>query len=141
MAYKNATRVGNFFTKKLLSQMIISIDEEAIKVMNAAGNFKVANLPENCVVQSASVYVEKTGAGGPVDVGTTEGGAEILDNADVSTAVGVVGTIVGKFGTGTGKPVFVTLAAKPTGKFHILIEYLELETKTGSMTAVDTTSA
>ena len=140
MAHKNVTRVGDFFAKKLLSQMVITIDNETAKQFTAAGNYKVANLPENCVVTEAFVVVTKGGTGGVVDVGTTEGGAELIADA-VVTAAGVVGALVGKVVTGTGKSVYINLAAAPTARFSIVIQYLELGTKTGSYTLTDNVSA
>ncbi len=140
MAHVNATRVGDFNQKKLLSQMVIELNADTVEGM-AAGNYKVANLPEDCIVQNAYAFVTKTGAGGPLALGTTEAGTDLLSAIDVNTATGETGTFADKVHTGTGKPVYMTVAAAITAEAVIVIEYIELTVRTGSMTRVDTKSA
>ena len=72
-----------------------------------------------------------------VTVGTTEGGTEILSAGD-STTLDETGTFTGKTSTGTGVPVYVSLAVPPTvGAFNVIIEYIELTLNTGDLTLVD----
>ena len=136
MANTDARRVGSFHMKKLLSQMVIAIDETTKPVISASGNYLVAQLPEGCIIQNAYLYTTVAGAG-TVDVGTTEGGTDILASADLTT-VGATGTAGSKLYTGTGKQVFVDLSAAVLAatEAYIVIEYLELDVDTGSMTRI-----
>jgi hypothetical protein len=138
MAYTSATRADSFFTKKLLSQMVINVDEcsKGAGGVVDPGNYLVGNLPEDCIVQNAYVFTTVP-AGGPaaVTVGTAEAGTEILSAADAQTP-GKTGTFTGEFHTGTGVEVYLTTAADTAAEYYVVIEYLELRVDTGSMTRV-----
>ena len=137
MANKNVTRVGNTHEKKSLNYMVVTVDADTRKEFDAAGNYLVGYLPERAVIQQAEVWTNTLSDAGVITVGTTEGGAEILSAGD-SGAPGTTGTFAGKSNTGTGVPVFVTLAAPATtGDFNVVIEYVELTLSTGFLTVVD----
>ena len=71
-----------------------------------------------------------------MDVGTTEGGAEIVSAASVAST-GLDGTLVSNLYTGTGIDIYMELsAAVGNGEFYVVIEYLELGVDTGSMTRI-----
>ncbi len=138
MANTNVTRSDSFFTKKLLSQMVVNIDfasKSPDGAIGPLGNYLVARLPEHCVLQNAYVFTTKAGTG-TVDVGTTEGGAEIVSAASVAST-GLDGTLVSNLYTGTGIDIYMELsAAVGNGEFYVVIEYLELGVDTGSMTRI-----
>lgn len=136
MAAIQATRVANFMTKKLLSQMVIAIDEAAKGPggVVAAGDYLVAHLPEHCVIQNAYVFTTVAGTGA-VTLGTSEGGSEILATGDVATP-GESGAPAAKQYTGSGLEVYLGTTADTGAVYYAVIEYLELGVNTGSLTRV-----
>lgn len=138
MAHTVVTRVGDNFCKKLLSQMIIRVDSEMRKELGTAtvpvGNYLVGRLPAGCIVQNSYLFaVTANTVAADIDVGTAEAGIQILDSGAAGTA-GPSGTAGAKFHTGTGADVFMKTSAALDKDFVIVIEYLELDVKTGSMT-------
>lgn len=145
MAHTNATRYGEIAQKKGVSVLAIVLEDALYKengLTIAAGNanFLVANLPANAVIKDAYVNVEKASNAATtatVQLGTAEGGAQVLAALDVKT-VGVAGTLVGKLATGTGQPIYmkVALAGATTtvGKATLVVEYTEYEKNTGEYT-------
>ncbi len=137
MAFIDVTRADSFYTKKLLSQLVINIDENTREdSVVDAGNYLVAYLPEGCVVQNAYVFTTSaSGGANTVDVGITEGGAEILSGATLDI-LGESGTFVDKLYTDTGFPVYITTNAGTEATYYIIIEYIELSVNTGSLTRI-----
>ena len=138
MAFTNVVRAEDFHTKKLLSQMVINVDEES-KVsggIGAAGNYLVAHLPEDCIIQSAFVFTTvASAAAADIDIGTTEGGVDIMADGDANV-LGMTGTPAASMYTGTGKDVYMATAADNVAEYYVVIQYLELKVSTGSMTRI-----
>lgn len=140
MAHTVVTRADSFFTKKLLSQLVINVDEVSKGQPGGvvdAGNYLVARLPEDCIIQNAYVFTTVPAAGAvDIDVGTTEAGIDILDSGNAQTP-GESGTAGAKQHTGSGKDVYMAVgAAFDAAQFYVVIEYVELRVDTGSMTQV-----
>ena len=131
------TRTNNFNTKKLLSQMCITIDESTRNDLIGDPSFQylVGYLPADCFIQNAYVATRVAqGVADVMDVGTTNGGNDILQGGPLN-AVGFGGTFNGPVDTGTGVPVYITMTVDPTvAVFTLVIEYLEFKVSTGSLT-------
>ena len=137
MAFTNITRVGNTHEKKGVSQMVFSVGESNYETVADAGNFLVGYLPNQAIINNAFVWTSVASDAGVITVGTTEGGTQILSAGD-SGVTEESGTFTGKSGTGTGKPIYVSIASAPTtGAFSVVIEYIELTLSTGDLTKID----
>lgn len=136
MANTDITRTGEFAQKKESCVLALYIDKEVGEVFTAAGNYLVANLPPEAVITNAFVSTDVVSDAGAVTVGTTEGGTEILSAGD-TTALGKTGTFTGQSLTGSGTPVFMTVAAAMTaGRFTVIVEYIEYRKHTGEYTQI-----
>ncbi|BAM63094.1 hypothetical protein ZHX_gp39 [Edwardsiella phage vB_EpP_ZHX] len=146
MAFTSMTRAGTIAQKKAASVLVMPLNEALVVEAGgaiAAGNYLMANLPANCVVTDAYVLVRKqpTTTTLTVDVGTAEGGAQLIAAADVkaTAAGGFVGSLVSKVFTGTGLPVFIKVGATGPGAgkwgdYAVVITYDEVEKSTGEYT-------
>lgn len=128
----------SFFAARLVQSATPETDEGTLGT--ATANYKLANLPENCLITGAYIMVNTaadsvTSATG--SLGTAEGGTEILSAADLK-ATGVQGTFTGELDTGSGVELYLRLvlsgATTAVGDFTIVVEYLEYEKTTGEYT-------
>ena len=139
MAFTNVTRIAEFCQKKHNCQAVIQVDSKVYKEFNAAGNYLVANLPPEAVVVNAYVHTLVASDAGAVTLGTTEGGSEIM-SAGASITVGESGTFTGQVATGTGVPLYMSIAAAATeGDFVVVVDYLEYTKNTGEYTRIKQT--
>lgn len=147
MANTKVTTVGTLAQKKVKRVCSIHVGDDfraqatALGATTPAGNYYVANLPQDAVITDAYVVVDgvsNAATAATVALGTAEGGAQIMAAADIKAAVGVVGSLVGKLKTGTGMPVYMTLvytgATTNYGSFTVVIEYCEFRKTSGEYT-------
>lgn len=147
MANTKVTTVGTLAQKKVKRVHSTHVGDDfraqaaLLGAATPAGNYLIANLPLDAVITDAYVVVDgvsNAATTATVALGTAEGGAQIMAAADVKTAVGVVGTLVGKLKTGTGMPVYMTLvytgATTNYGNFTVVIEYAEFRKTSGEYT-------
>lgn len=136
MAFTDNTRIDNYHQKKDDCKAIIRVSEAEYTEFLAAGNFKVALLPPRAVITDAYVHTFVASDALGVTVGTTEGGTEVLSLGDTAT-LGKTGTFTGQSHTGTGVPLFMTVAAGVTvGDFIVVVEYCEYTKNTGEYTKI-----
>jgi hypothetical protein len=137
MAFTDKTRIGSYHQKKHNCQAVVQVSSEEFKEFNAAGNYLVVNLPPLAVVTNAYVHTLVASDAGAVALGTTEGGTEIMSAGD-STTLGESGTFTGQVATGTGTPLYMSLAAAATeGNFLVVVDYLEFTKNTGEYTKIN----
>ena len=106
----------------------------------AAGNYHVANLPDNALILNAGVFV-KTASDSTTTtatLGTASAGAQIMTGADLTSA-GAEGTFVGAQDTGTGVELWLNIAngssdGTNVGEYVVYVEYLEYTKNTGEYT-------
>jgi hypothetical protein len=147
MANTKVTTVGTLAQKKVKRVLSVHVGDDfraqatALGAVTPAGNYYVANLPQDAVITDAYVVVDavsNAATAATVALGTAEGGAQIMAAADVKAAVGVVGSLVGKLKTGTGMPVYMTLvytgATTNYGSFTVVVEYCEVRKTSGEYT-------
>lgn len=146
MANVNISRSGEIAQKKVTR--IMSVHINAANIIAAGGalsagsnNFLIGVLPEKSVIVDAYVVVDiaaNSATSALVSVGTAEAGKQIVADADVKAATGVVGALVGKVKTNTGLPVYVQLATVGAttnfGDFTVVIRYDEYTKKSGEYT-------
>jgi hypothetical protein len=144
MAYTDMTREDRFFQKKSECFFAAEVNEgsESYEIPAASGNFLLANLPPDAIVTNAYIHVvtaSDAATSAVATLGTTEGGNEILDAADLKVA-GEAGTFAGQSLTTTGKPLYlgttITGAATAVGKYIVTVEYLEVRKNTGEYTTI-----
>lgn len=141
---KNVTRFNDTHQKKTRSLMTLNIDGSDNIVQeqfNATDNYLIGYLPPDALITQSYVFTGVAGTGGlgggAITVGTTPGGTEILSAGDYFTA-GQTGTFTGRTQTGSGKPVYISLAEPITdGAFVVFIEYSEYLLTTGELTVID----
>lgn len=94
----------------------------------------VFNLPANALVTDAYVITEEAGQTSlTLDVGF-DGGAELINDADVDNTGVVKDALTTGVQTDTGKTVSVTPSAEPTqGKFIAIVEFIEYNVATGHL--------
>ncbi len=137
MANTDVTRVDAFSQKKGVCQAVIRVGKDEYGTFSAAGNYKAVLLPKDAIITDAYVHTLIVSDAAAVTVGTTEGGTEILSAGD-STALGKTGTFTGQSATGTGKEMFVSIAAPATiGDFVVVVEYCEFTKNTGEYTQIN----
>jgi hypothetical protein len=138
MAFKDTTRVGDTHHKKTRSLMTVNIGADELKeYQDASGNYLVGVLPADALISQAYVFTGVASDAGALTLGTTEGGTEILSAGDTATP-GQSGTFTGRTQTGSGKPVYMGLAAPATtGAFVVFIEYSEYRLNTGELTKIN----
>lgn len=114
---------------------------ESYELALGNGNHEIFNLPENCIITDAYLFVKTVGdaaTSAVMTLGTTSGGSEIMSAGDMTTA-GDQGTFTGFSETGSGKTVYmgVTKVGVETavGKFVVVVEYIEYAKKTGEYTS------
>lgn len=130
----NKTRVDNYHQKKGVSVAVIRIGADEMKEFTEAGDYEVVSLPPRSVITDAYVHTMVASDAGAVTLGTAAGGTEVLTAGD-STSVGKSGTFAGQVHTGSGLPLFLSVAAKvTTGDFIVVVEYLEYTKSTGEYT-------
>lgn len=146
MANINITRIGEIAQKKVKRVLGVEINAAffvAAGITPATGtaNYLAATLPERAVITDAYVVVRTVASSATsavVNVGTAEGGAQIIAAADIKAATGVIGTLVGKRDTGTGQDIYVqtvyTGATTNFGDYTVVIEYTEYEKNSGEYT-------
>ena len=145
MANTSLVRDKTLAQKKELSlfaaRLIQSASPGEGELATTTANYKLANLPEKALITNAYIMVNTasdaaTSATGTI--GTTEGGNDILDAADLKT-LGQEGTFAGLLDTGSGKELYLRLAivgaATAVGDFTVVLEYIEYEKNTGEYTA------
>lgn len=138
---KNNLKKGNSVASATIEPKKLTIKYDGIATEGelATGDKLVLfNLPSNCVIKDAFIYVKTADAGSrtaqlTVDANTT--------NLVASTAVGeasntVIGSLVGKVGTGTGVEVSATVgtAALKGGVYEVVVEFAELGRTVGEYT-------
>ncbi len=149
MAYLSLTRALKNAQKRGVCLMTAIINEGTNAETDIDGittggvNYKIGNLPENAIIQDAYVFVETVSdaaTSAVIDIGTTEGGTEIVAAADAAT-LGDQGTAAAKQDTGTGVEVFLTKTttgvATNVGEYVVVIEYVEYEKATGEYTSLE----
>lgn len=147
MANTKVTTIGTLAQKKVKRVHSAHIGDDfraqatLLGAPTPAGNYLIANLPQDAVITDAYVVVDgvsNAATAATVALGTAEGGAQIMAAADIKAAVGVVGSLVGKLKTGTGMPVYMTLvytgATTNYGSFTVVIEYAEFRKTSGEYT-------
>jgi len=138
------TRLNNGFQKKSIcvfaSRMKEGTEDQNLPI--AGGDHLLALLPPDAIISDAYVFVKTVSdaaTSAVAQLGTTEGGAEILTGADLTTA-GKQGTFVPGVETLTGKDLWlnhvVTGAATAVGDYVFVVEYLEWDLNTGNYTRI-----
>lgn len=140
------TMFGKNNLKKAISVMSAVIRPQSISTADgvvtngtiAVGdNLILANLPANCIVTNAMIYI-RTHPTNTTSQLTIKCGT---DNLIAATAVGsasdkVLGSLVGKVSTGTGKQIIaeVSTADLTDGEIEVVVEYMEITRTTGEFT-------
>lgn len=130
------TRVGTTMQRKSQNCFVVNITEEIAKEMDAAESYLVGYLPANAFINGSFLWVNGAATAGDLDVGTTEGGDEILAGGTPDT-LGRSGVFAGTSVTGTGVPVYVTVDGDTSdGDLFVVINYTEYVKHTGEYTPV-----
>ena len=133
----------NNLEKKQESRSASVIEEGLDGFGTTTESYKLIKLPWNSLITDAYVMVEEASslASTTVTLGTTEGADDIMQAADLTTA-GKQGTFAGEQIVKIGKPVFANFdypnAGDTTGKFILVVEYLEYRKGTGEYTKLYT---
>ena len=136
MAHTDVTRLSTASQKKMVSVFAVVIGAESFSDFNAAGNYLVVNLPGDAIVTNAYIHTNVVSDAGAITLGTAEAGTQIMSAGD-STTLGKTGTSTGQVATGTGTPVYMSIAAPATvGEVVVVIEYLEYTKNTGEYTKI-----
>lgn len=141
MAHVNLTRKANNSCKKSKSYFAAELDVKDSDVGLVSANLLLGNLPPNAIITDAylhRVVASNAATTATVALGTAEAGAQIMAAADIK-GTGKVGSLVGQILTGSGKPLYAALTitgAQTTGKFYVVVEYLEPNKVTGELTKV-----
>jgi len=131
------TRAGSVHQKKGVSIMAVQVDSEQYANYAAADDYLVGILPDNAIITDAYVFTQSASNAGAVTLGTTAGGSEVMSAGD-STATGKSGTFTGATDTGTGKSLYMGIAAAATqGEFVVIVEYIEYTLNTGNLTKIN----
>lgn len=138
---KNNLKRGNSIACATIEPKKLSIKaDNIVKDGELAVGDKVVlfNLPAQCVVKNAFIYVKQSDADSAtaqlkVDVGSV---AAITSVAVGSASNSVVGSLANKIGTGTGAEVSATVgtAALKGGVYEVVIEFAELGRTLGEYT-------
>jgi hypothetical protein len=142
---EDITRENNFHQKKGVCLFAAEITEGAEdgQIGVASEDYLLANLPPDAVIVDAYVHVETASdaaTSAAATLGTTEGGSEILSAADLKST-GDEGTFTGQSLTGTGKSLYLGIAAvgasTAVGKYIVVVEYLEYKKNNGEYTKIN----
>ncbi len=111
----------------------------------AVENYKLGNIPKDVIITGAYVYVQTLadGADPLASFGITEGGKELVEEADLTGVGGEAGKILvaGDYiTTGSGDELWMNLdfasADNTVGTFIFVIEYMEYKLNTGNLTRI-----
>lgn len=146
MAYTSKLRVPKWCQKRAPKLAVLEVTEgTGGNEINGAtsATYKVVNLPPNALITNAYVHVKTVSdaaTSSTVKLGTSDGGAEIMTAQSVKAATGKVGSLVGQILTGSGVAVYLTTAivgaSSHTGRYIVVIEYIELDQANGEYTSL-----
>lgn len=138
---KNNLKKGNSVASATIEPKKLTIKADGVATDGelAVGDKVVLfNLPANCVIKDAFIYVKTADAGSStaqlkVDAGTSP---VIANTAVGSASNAAVGTLAGKVGTGTGVEITATVgtAALKGGVYEVVVEFAELSRTIGEYT-------
>jgi hypothetical protein len=135
-------REGVLFHKKSNCYFAGELNEgtESYELEAGNGNHQMVNLPPNCLITDAYIFVKTASdaaTSATATLGTASGGAQIVSAANIAAA-GEQGTFAGMLDTGSGATVWLGItkvgAETAVGKYVIVVEYLEYTKKTGEYT-------
>jgi len=136
MAYIDMSRTGEIHEKKVTNHMVLDVFPGMANPPVAAGNFLIGYLPKDSHITGAYVFTTAVSDAGSINIGTTEGGTEILDLGDTAS-VGPTGSLTGVTDTGTGVPVYITTGgAYSQGSFQVVVTYIEYRKNNGELTKI-----
>ena len=137
-------REDSFFQKKCESFFAIELNEgtESYELALGSGNHQLAEIPPNCLITNAYVFVKTASDAATSNVltlGTASGGTQILSAANLKTA-GKQGTFTGLSNTSAGVTLWlgvtVTGAQTAVGEYIVVVEYLEYTKDNGEYTTI-----
>lgn len=129
------TRKGKNFEKKSAS---VSSAEVTFEDLNATDVADLFNIPVDALITATHVVVhEAADALATLDVGTTDGGAELINDADIATVGVVTDALAAPVSVEMGALVNITPSTTLTqGRFTVVVEYVEYELSNGEQTRV-----
>lgn len=139
MANQNISRLGGRHKKRDICVFFATLDYD--EIATSADVYQLAQLPPECIVLSATalpIVQNDAGTSATFDLGW-DGGAELMDDANLKTAAGVAivsSTVPLHLPTGATLTLVPTYGgtAATAGQLFIYIEYLEYEQCTGELT-------
>lgn len=135
MAIHNLTRKKDFSKTTCKRYARATIDYSDLADGAAADDFKLYNIPGNCIItRQYTAVIEAAQATAVADFGTTAGGTELDAAVDLAT-VAVTDSGALAIHTGTGVTVYMepNTVLPSQGKFVVITEFIEYEASDGKL--------